>query len=263
LQDYVLLAQLDFFALLGVSLSSSSKEVQRAYHAQAKRYHPDSFGPSQPSEVRQRAAEIFLRVRKAYEALATEEGRNSYRQVLELAKDSHSAPHRSLERAQDTARRHIAVSAELAFREGKVAVELGQFAAALPRLRQALSERPTEPSYLSHYGWALYQLDKAQNRVVGIEQIDLARELDPACAIAQQFRGLIALDDGQEHMALRCFKAATCADPGLEVAREWVHVLTVRIASRETSTSRPDTGLFRLIEAYVENRPLPSSSRKK
>ncbi|NNE24667.1 MAG: J domain-containing protein [Rhizobiales bacterium] len=68
---------LDPYAVLGVSKTSSSNEIQSAYHALARRYHPDHFsGREIPPEVLQYVSTMFQRITIAYNELKPELDRN-------------------------------------------------------------------------------------------------------------------------------------------------------------------------------------------
>ena len=61
---------LDPYTVLGVSKTSSSNEIQSAYHALARRYHPDHFsGREIPPEVLQYVSTMFQRITIAYNEL--------------------------------------------------------------------------------------------------------------------------------------------------------------------------------------------------
>lgn len=58
----------DYYQLLGVSRSADSKEIQHAYRALARKYHPDVN--KQP-----RAEDTFKKISEAYHVLADPESR--------------------------------------------------------------------------------------------------------------------------------------------------------------------------------------------
>jgi DnaJ-domain-containing protein 1 len=60
-----------FHKVLGVSPSSSLKEIKTAYRNRIKMYHPDKFF-DQPTEVRQWAEETSKTINFAYESLIRE-----------------------------------------------------------------------------------------------------------------------------------------------------------------------------------------------
>ncbi len=61
---------LDPYAVLGVSQNASALDIQSAYHALARRYHPDHFsGREIPPEVLQYVSAMFQRITMAYNDL--------------------------------------------------------------------------------------------------------------------------------------------------------------------------------------------------
>ena len=63
----------DFYEVLGVSKSSSSDEIKKAYREMAKKYHPDKL--QHMDEAYQKGAqEKFTKVQEAYEQLQKERG---------------------------------------------------------------------------------------------------------------------------------------------------------------------------------------------
>ena len=60
----------DPYAVLGLSKSANKLEVQTAYHALARKYHPDHFsGREMPPEVLQYVSGMFQRITMAYNEL--------------------------------------------------------------------------------------------------------------------------------------------------------------------------------------------------
>ena len=63
-------AVIDPYAILNVTAASSSLDIQSAYHALARRYHPDHFsGREIPPEVLQYVSAMFQRITMAYNDL--------------------------------------------------------------------------------------------------------------------------------------------------------------------------------------------------
>ena len=61
---------MDPYAILGVAKTSSSLDIQSAYHALARRYHPDHFsGREIPPEVLQYVSTMFQQITIAYNDL--------------------------------------------------------------------------------------------------------------------------------------------------------------------------------------------------
>ncbi|MFW6082693.1 MAG: VWA domain-containing protein [Chloroflexota bacterium] len=75
----------DYYAILGIAPSATSKEIQRAYHRLARRYHPDSREVHTPTT-------LFHQVQEAYSVLSDPSSRETYdRRRGELGDDEPSA----------------------------------------------------------------------------------------------------------------------------------------------------------------------------
>ncbi|MGI9465425.1 MAG: J domain-containing protein [Aestuariivirgaceae bacterium] len=60
----------DPYTVLGISKSAGGLDIQSAYHALARRYHPDHFsGREMPPEVLQYVSAMFQRITTAYNSL--------------------------------------------------------------------------------------------------------------------------------------------------------------------------------------------------
>ena len=71
------LDQLDYYALFAIEPSASADAVRAAFHAFARRYHPDRFAGG-PAEKRARAEAIYRRGAEAYRVLMNGESRRRY-----------------------------------------------------------------------------------------------------------------------------------------------------------------------------------------
>ncbi len=77
----------DYYAILGISPSSSEREVKQAYRKLAKKYHPD-MNPDNPE-----ANERFKEVSEAYNVIGSPESRADY----DYHRSGGSSHHRSFE----------------------------------------------------------------------------------------------------------------------------------------------------------------------
>ncbi|HKP38610.1 MAG TPA: DnaJ domain-containing protein, partial [Pyrinomonadaceae bacterium] len=67
----------DYYEVLKTSRKASADEIRDAYHALARKYHPDRFHQSDP-ELRRRVDSAFASIARAYETLADESARAEY-----------------------------------------------------------------------------------------------------------------------------------------------------------------------------------------
>jgi DnaJ-class molecular chaperone len=79
------------YHILNVSPRATDEEVRRAYHALARRYHPDR-NPGQ-----KKAQQAFIRVNRAYSMVRTKPQRDAYNRYL-LKKMRGKTTHRPLGR---------------------------------------------------------------------------------------------------------------------------------------------------------------------
>ena len=64
----------DFYNILGISRSASSKQIKSAYRKLALKYHPDKV----PDDEKETAEEMFVKVSEAYSILSDDEKRKVY-----------------------------------------------------------------------------------------------------------------------------------------------------------------------------------------
>jgi predicted Zn-dependent protease with MMP-like domain/DnaJ-domain-containing protein 1 len=71
----------DYYAILGVSAGASLPEIKRAYHREAKRWHPDRYATAEPA-LYARAERRMRMLTEAYRALSDPEARAAYDATL-------------------------------------------------------------------------------------------------------------------------------------------------------------------------------------
>jgi curved DNA-binding protein CbpA len=71
----------DYYTLLGVPANATADAVRAAFHALARKYHPDRWA-AEPEPERERAAAIYRRGAEAYRVLMDPKDRARYDQGL-------------------------------------------------------------------------------------------------------------------------------------------------------------------------------------
>jgi len=84
------LAQLDYYALLGIAEGCDKKEIKRAYYAIGPDFHPDRFYGKNLGSFKAKMEAIFGQLTFAYETLASVERRAEYDAYLATQKQTRS-----------------------------------------------------------------------------------------------------------------------------------------------------------------------------
>ena len=187
-----------FYDVLGISGAVSASSLKDVYYELARRYHPDRFRKAEPALLR-RIESAFARVTQAYDTLRDDRERATYNAKLKArrkaeqlaastAKATTTAP-----RAESQPDMPAAERAELQFKEGLAALELGQRKVALGLFASAASAVPNEPRYRALYG-QLLAANENTRRVAETELL-AALKLDPKNAeyrvtLAELYRDL-------------------------------------------------------------------------
>ena len=221
-----LFARLDIaknhYEVLDVGRVATVDEIKDAYHALARRFHPDRFHQSEP-QLRSRVESAFARIAHAYETLSDQPLRTDYdakrsskpaaasMQRPAPGKDSNGSK-QSGSVAQTNAAR-----AETSFQHGLDALKRNQHDEAMRFLAEAAMLSPREARYRAHYGHALIR--QSNTRRIAETELQAALSLEPENAayrvmLAELYKslGLLRRAEGELDRALR-------VDPKNEAAR--------------------------------------------
>jgi curved DNA-binding protein CbpA len=193
---------LNFYQILDISRSSPSNEVKKSYFKKARKYHPDLFDRNLLTEVREKIADVFDKITKAYHTLSDETKRKEYDQKLESSEG-------------DT-KRDISKGAEVKFRQGKTLYDQGRFDEAMIYLEQAVRMDETKASYFLLLGMAQSKMP-AYTRKAEANFLK-AIQLSPWNADAYVTLGLLYKREGLMVKAKKQFRKALSIDPGHRAA---------------------------------------------
>lgn len=223
------------YDVLGVSKESSPAHMKSKYYELARRYHPDRFRKAEPSLLA-RTESAFARITQAYDTLRDDDLRANYdaklaarRKAQQLAdattKPATSAapPAPATPEGPSEAGVSVAERAELQFKEGLEALELGQRRVAVGLFASAANAAPKEARYRAFYGRLLAEQEHTR-RAAEIELL-AAIKLDPAngeyrVMLAELYRdlGLMLRARGEAERAI-------ASDPNNRKAKDLLRAL--------------------------------------
>jgi len=222
------------YDVLAVNDDVAGDELKNIYYQLARRYHPDRFR-RQEASLLTRIESAFARITQAYETLRNDNLRASYNSKLAARKKveriAESAPKATAPSSKPEAVAErvaepvmsAAERAEIQFKEGFAALELGQRKVALGLFAAAASAVPNEPRYRAFYGQML--AGNENTRRAGETELTAAIKLDPNNA---EYRVMLAELYRELGLKLRAkgeAERAVAADPNNRKARELLQAL--------------------------------------
>jgi len=217
-----------YYDVLGVAANEPSQNMKNVYYQLARRYHPDRFRKANPSLLA-RVESAFARVTQAYETLRDDNLRATYNAKLTARKKAdrlgESAPKAATPSARpESVAKGSAERAEVQFKEGFAALELGQKKAAMGLFAAAAKAVPNEARYRAFYGHLLAG-DQSTRRAAEAE-LQAAVKLDPANAEYRVMLAELYRDLGLKLRAKGEAERAVAADPNNQKARDLLRALT-------------------------------------
>ncbi|HEU4932592.1 MAG TPA: DUF4388 domain-containing protein [Pyrinomonadaceae bacterium] len=224
-----------YYDVLDVGREVSPSELKAVYYRLARRYHPDRFRKSDPALV-SRMESAFARITQAYDTLRDDRLRSNYnaklaaRRKAEQVADAAPKPAAPVTQPEPVAETvaepaiPAAERAEIQFKEGLAALELGQRNVALGFFASAATNAPKEARYRAFYGQML--AGNEQTRRAAETELLAAIKLDSGNA---EYRILLAelyRDLGLKLRAKGEAERAVEADPNNRKARELLRSLT-------------------------------------
>jgi tetratricopeptide (TPR) repeat protein len=223
------------YDVLDVGREVSASELKTVYYQLARRYHPDRFRRADASLV-SRLESAFARITQAYDTLRDDRLRSSYNAKLEARRkaeqlaESASKPVTPGTQDEPVAESVVepamplAERAEIQFKEGLAALELGQRRVALGLFGSAAKAAPKEPRYRAFYGQML--AGNEQTRRMAETELLAAIKLDPANGEYRVMLAELYRDLGLKLRAKGEAERAVEADPNNRKARQLLRSLT-------------------------------------
>jgi tetratricopeptide (TPR) repeat protein len=143
----------DHYNVLDVPSSATATEIKGAYHALARRFHPDRFHQSDP-EIRAKLETSFARIAQAYEVLNDAKRRSAYDKPR-APRSTDQSPGTAVDARERAAPQTPVARAETCFALGSQALEGNETDAAIRYFSEAAILQPRKAKYRAHYGFAL------------------------------------------------------------------------------------------------------------
>lgn len=207
----------DFYEVLNIERGAGPDQIRDAYHALARKYHPDRFHTGD-AETRRRIESAFAGIARAYETLGDQSAREAYdAQVAEKSPTVASPAGKPAPRETDPSKDPNRIRAESSFQQGLMAVKNNQPEYALRFFAEAASLDPRMGRYRAEYGRAL--TCQPQTRRIAEIELKAAIALEPnngdyRLMLAELYKAL-----GLRRRAAGEIEKALAADPKNEAAR--------------------------------------------
>ncbi len=223
----------DFFWSLGLERDATAADIEHAYDAQARQFHPDRYRHSS-DEDRRLAQEIFERLGEAHRVLRDPARRRTY--VARLDRGVVTTPD-TMERAGEittgvdlTGAPAPAPAPTLAsnaaaralYEAGREHLRARRPHEAVEAFRQAARLVPNEAEFRASLGWALYREAPADARAgrAALAELRRAAQLDPRNRRAVEYLAQIFAQTGQPELAIAELERLLALDPSATEAAD-------------------------------------------
>ncbi|HEX8791379.1 MAG TPA: DnaJ domain-containing protein [Polyangiaceae bacterium] len=224
----------DYFSMLDIARDATRDEVESAFLALAKKWHPDRL-PPELAPAREACARVFSRMSEARATLVDDDARAKY---MRLMQEGSGSPE-----TQETVLR--VVDAATNFQKAEVCFKRNDMAQAETFCRKALDLDDTQPDYHALLAWLVAMKPESQSPEkthACIKMLDKAISLSNRCEKAYFWRGMLNKRLGRTDLALKDFKRVADMNPrNIDAVRE-VRLHTMRSSGRGSTPPPPPTG---------------------
>jgi tetratricopeptide (TPR) repeat protein len=224
----------DYFSMLDLARDASHEEVESAFIALAKKWHPDRL-PPELAGARDACARVFSRMSAARATLVDDEARAKY---MKLLHEGSGTPE-----TQETVA--AIVDAATSFQKAEVCFKRNDLAQAEKLCRKALDLDATQPDYHALLAWLVATKPESQSAEATmscIRMLDKAISLSNRCEKAYFWRGMLYKRLGKMEVAQKDFKRVADMNPrNIDAVRE-VRLHTMRAGGRGSTPPPPPAG---------------------
>jgi curved DNA-binding protein CbpA len=228
----------DYFMMLDLARDATHSDVEAAFFALAKRWHPDRL-PPELAPVRDSCSRVFARMSEAHATLTDDTKRANY---MRLLADGSGSPETQATLAK-------VVDAATAFQKAEVCFRRNDYAQAEAFCRKALEDDPTQPDYHALLAWLVSQKPENHSKdrtLSSIQMLDRAISMSDRCEKAYFWRGQLYKRIERNDLAVRDFRRAAELNPrNIDAVREvrLYHMRGGRRSSNPPATFRRSTPL--------------------
>jgi curved DNA-binding protein CbpA len=212
----------DHYEVLDVAKLATIDEIKNAYHALARRFHPDRFHQSGP-QLRTEVESAFARIAHAYETLSDPARRADYdarrpsRQTATSEKKAVTTPAKAPRSAKQSEAGTAAARAENSFQHGLAALKGNRHDEGIRFLAEAAMLLPREARYRAQYGHALIR--QSNTRRLAETELQAALSLEPENTAYRVMLAELYKKLGLQKRAEGELERALAIDPKNEAAR--------------------------------------------
>ncbi len=224
-------AAADHFSVLGVSWQDPPESIRRAYFTLARELHPDRFVGDTP-EIGAVAAELFDKIRGAWEVLGDDAQREAY--IKRVIKGEKTEDELAMEKVR------AILDAEGDFKKGLseyYAGRIGQAHELFTRASEAVPEEAEFAAYAGYTTFRVHQGKDAEKAKAGIERLRHALEASEKLDAGWVLLGLIHHAQGQHTEAREAYVKALRIKPSNPDA-----VREMKRLERDKAAATTDTG---------------------
>jgi curved DNA-binding protein CbpA len=234
----------DYFKLLGLERTAEAGDIQKAYFAFAKTWHPDRL-PGDLQDLKPQVAKVFARITEAYQTLNDPAKRATYVASLDIGGGA------AADEAEEIAR---VVDAALEFQKAEVLLKKNDLQGAEQLAKRAAMADPEQPDYVTLLTWIQAERRGMPQPVregqTSTHYDDLIRTLDgiltkePQYEKALYYRGMLLKRAGKLDRSIRDFRLVAQLNPkNIDAVRE-VRLFEMRKRAGKKDGGGEGGGLF-------------------
>jgi tetratricopeptide (TPR) repeat protein len=233
------------YDVLELGRAADSAEIKRAYHALARRFHPDRFHHKADPGLLSRVEIVFARATQAYEALRYPASRATYDASIDAKRSGSSVASPLPDMASSTAENDRNAGgtstgeqdgldpiqrAEQSFQRGVAALRQGNISEATVRFNVAVTIAPKTAHYKAFYGHVLAA--NPATRRQGEAELQAAIAIEPKNASFHIMLAKLYVSLNLHKRALTSLGYALSLDPENEEAKSLIEKVNARLPGK-------------------------------